>query len=122
MQDSLMREAHCCLLPHSLRADLAVRAGRRFYGIGVTLRIVRITSVVMLVVIDSFGGGGGSAAPGECIIPANAETVSVRLSATAAQLRLSLFIVVVLQSDLEIFASTVGKEMQNFQIKLDHGK
>jgi hypothetical protein len=74
--------------------------------------IVRIIVVVRLpcvaVSIDQLyvdvsslagGGGGGSTAPGECIIPANADTVSVRLSATAAQLRRNLFIVVVLQSD-----------------------
>ena len=54
--------------------------------------------MVMLVEVDTLGGGGGgSATPGECIIPANAETVSIRISATAAQLRLNLFIVVVLQ-------------------------
>jgi len=46
------------------------------YGIGVTLTIVRITSVVISVValvetplvevdVSSLGGGGGSAAPGE---------------------------------------------------------
>ena len=60
--------------------------------------IVRITVVVMLAVeVDSLGGGGGSAAPGECSIPANAETVSVRLSATIMLARRNLFIVVVLR-------------------------
>jgi hypothetical protein len=60
--------------------------------------IVRITVVVMVVEVDAGGGGGGgSALPGECIIPPNAETVSVRISAIAAQLRRNLFIVVVLQ-------------------------
>ena len=63
------------------------------------LRIVRITSVVMLVVevvvqVDSswLGGGGGSTAPGECIIPAKPETASVRLRATTALVRRTLFI------------------------------
>lgn len=58
--------------------------------------IVRLAVVVMLVEDDALGGGGGSTTPGECIIPANAETVNVRLRPTAAQLRRNLLIVVVL--------------------------
>jgi len=55
--------------------------------------MVTITVVVMLVVkIDnSLGGGGGSTAPGECIIPANAGTVSVRVRASTVPIRLNLF-------------------------------
>ena len=60
--------------------------------------IVRMIIVVMSVdvgvdvdVSSLGGGGGGDAAPGECIIPANAETVSVRLRATTAPVRRSLF-------------------------------
>jgi hypothetical protein len=94
MQDSLM---HTSTFPAKrTQVFLSLRSGTKVYLI--MRRIVRITSVVMLIVeVDSLGGGGGSTAPGECIIPANAVTVSVRLSATAAQLRRNLFIVVVLQ-------------------------
>lgn len=55
--------------------------------------IVAMTVVVMVVVkvSDWLGGGGGSTAPGECIIPANAETVSVRVRATTAPVRRNLF-------------------------------
>ena len=63
------------------------------------MAVVVISIVVVVVDVSSGGGGGGSATPGECIIPANAETVSIRLSATAAQLRRNLFIDVSLQSD-----------------------
>ena len=88
--------AHIALPAERTRVSCHSASGTNDYLIA--RRIVRITSVVMLIVeVDSLGGGGGSTAPGECIIPANAETVSVRLSATAAQLRRSLFIVVVLQ-------------------------
>ena len=63
----------------------------------IKLRIVTIRVVVTLDVevdVCSLGaGGGGVAAPGECIIPANAETVSVRVSAMTAPLRRSVFIV-----------------------------
>lgn len=55
--------------------------------------IVAMTVVVMLVVKVSDwlgGGGGGSTTPGECIVPANAETVSVRVRATTAPVRLNL--------------------------------
>ena len=60
----------------------------------IKLRIVRIRVVTLGIEVDVCslgGGGGGSTTPGECMIPANAETVSVRLSATAAQLRRNLF-------------------------------
>lgn len=50
--------------------------------------IVRMIGAVMLVVVDvdvsSLGGGGGSTTPGECIVPANTETVSVKLRAATA--------------------------------------
>jgi hypothetical protein len=51
---------------------------------------VRITVVVMLVVeVDALGGGGcgGSATPGECIVPAKAETASARLRVTTTHVR-----------------------------------
>jgi hypothetical protein len=63
----------------------------------IKLRIVRIKVVVTLVVeveVCSLGGGGGSTAPGECTIPANAETANVRLKATTALVRRNPFIVV----------------------------
>ena len=56
--------------------------------------IVRMTVAVMLVVDGDDapgGGGGGSTTPGECIVPANAETVSVRIRATTTPDRLNLF-------------------------------
>ena len=56
--------------------------------------IVRITVAAMLVVeVDALdgGGGGGSATPGECMVPANAETASVRLRATTAHVRCNWF-------------------------------
>jgi hypothetical protein len=76
--------------------------------------IVRITVVAMLVVeVDALGGGGGSTAPGECNIPANTETVSVRLSATIALVRRNLLIVVVLRC-LENFASFSDRRCKKF--------
>jgi hypothetical protein len=48
--------------------------------------------MVVEIDVSSLGGGGGSLLPGECIMPAKAEAVSVRLSATTAQLRRNLFI------------------------------
>lgn len=56
--------------------------------------IVRMIVAVMLVVVDvdvsSLGGGGGSTAPGECIVPANTEIVSVKLRAATAPIRRKL--------------------------------
>ena len=56
--------------------------------------IVRITVVVTLVVevVVWLGGGGGSVLPGECIIPANAETVSATVRIDTAHVRHNLFI------------------------------
>ena len=55
--------------------------------------IVVMTVVVMLFVkvSDWLGGGGGSTTPGECIVPANEETASIRVRATAAPVRLNVF-------------------------------
>ena len=53
--------------------------------------IVVVRSVGGGVDVSPGGGGGGSALPGECIIPANAETVSVRLRATTAPVLRSFF-------------------------------
>jgi hypothetical protein len=43
------------------------------------------------VLVSSGGGGGGSALPGECNIPANTETVRVKLRATTVPILRSLF-------------------------------
>lgn len=56
-----------------------------------TVRIIVVAMSVVVVVDSWLGGGGGSALPGECIIPANADTVRVRLRATTAPVRRSLF-------------------------------
>ena len=56
------------------------------------------TTVVMMsgvnVDIALGGGGGGSTTPGECITPANAETVSVRIRTTTEHVRLTCSLVV----------------------------
>ena len=44
---------------------------------------------MLVELVASLGGGGGSVAPGECIIPADAETASVTLSAITAKIRLT---------------------------------
>ena len=84
-------------------------------------RIVRITSIVTLVVeivvevdVASLGGGGGSAAPGECMIPANAETASVILRATTAPVRRNVFIVVPPRV-IESFVSLPEEECKIFK-------
>ena len=59
----------------------------------IKLRIVKITVVVTVDVDVCSVGGGGSTAPGEWSIPANAETVSIRLSARIAPLLRNVFIV-----------------------------
>lgn len=56
--------------------------------------IVRIIVVVRSVDVDvdvSLGGGGGDAAPGECIVPANAETANAMLSTAMVHVRRRLF-------------------------------
>ena len=70
----------------------------------IKLTIVRIMVVVMLdVEVDvSVGGGGGDAAPGEDIVPPNAETASAMLTiATAHVWR-------------RVFTWVPPKKMQNF--------
>ena len=37
------------------------------------------------------GGGGGGVLPGECIVPANTETASVKLRTTTALVRRNVF-------------------------------
>ena len=80
--------------------------------------IVRMIVAVMLVVVDvdvsSLGGGGGSTAPGEWIIPANAETVSVKLRAAIAPIWRNLRTFVALLRVIENFASAIRKGYKIF--------
>lgn len=81
-----------------------------------------ITVVVMLVEVDACslgGGGGGSTTPGECIVPANAETVTIKLRATVALIRRNLFTVVP-PKVIRSFCIAFQTAMQNFLINLDH--
>jgi len=85
-------ERHTPTIPH--RAQGLLRRDRTtIYGS--VLMIVRMIVVARSidggVLVSSGGGGGGSALPGECNIPANTETVRVKLRATTAPILRSLF-------------------------------
>ena len=95
MQDFLM-QLRVTLLPTPTQgAGFFVTAQCPTTVYGIKPMIVRIIVVVRSVdggVFVSPGvGGGGSALPGECNTPAKAETVRVRLRATTAPVRRSLF-------------------------------
>src|ERR1051325_11415397 len=97
MQDSLLRQRDTLLLlPHRARV-LSHRSGTIVYGSELIIVRIIVVAISVVVVVDvgscsSFGGGGvGSSLPGECMIPAKAETASVRLRATTAPVRRNLF-------------------------------
>ena len=59
----------------------------------------------MLVEVDDvpLGGGAGAGAPGESIVPANAETESAALRIATAHVRRSLLTFLYLQKNTKIF-------------------